>query len=50
MIGSRVFVDDGRSCFEGLLLNDETTDLAEVLDDDSGEVVRGSWDFVEILD
>ena len=45
--GTKVFVSDPYSEFGGTLLNDETSPLARVRDDETGEVMVGSWDFVE---
>ena len=45
--GTKVFVSDPYSEFEGTLLNDENSPLARVRDDETGEVMIGSWDFVE---
>lgn len=49
--GDNVFVDDGRSMFEGILLNDETSPNAKVQEvgdgENEGTVLVGSWDFVE---
>lgn len=44
---TRVYVDDGRSMFVGTLLNDESEMQARVRDEDTGEILVGSWDFVE---
>ena len=46
-IGTKVYVDDGRSVFCGVLLNTEDDNQARIRDDDTGDVLVGSWDFVE---
>ena len=50
-IGDNVFVDDGYSMFEGILLNDETSNKARIQEigdgENEGTILVGSWDFVE---
>lgn len=50
-IGDNVFVDDGRTMFEGILLNDENSDKARIQEigdgENEGTILVGSWDFVE---
>ena len=50
-IGDNVFVDDGYSMFEGILLNDETSANARIQEIGDGvnvgTILIGSWDFVE---
>ena len=50
-IGDNVFVDDGYSMFEGVLLNDESSPVAKIQEiggsDGEGTILTGSWDFVD---
>ena len=48
-IGQRVYVDDGHSEFEGVYVGLTSQGNARVRDDDTGEIIIGSLDFVEAL-
>ena len=48
-IGQRVWVDDGRSEFEGVYKGMTANGNARVRDDDTDEMMIGSLDFVEAL-
>ena len=46
-IGTKVFVDDGLSEFEGTYLGETPNGHAKVRDNDTGDIMIGCIDFVE---